>query len=342
MTFKIKNILEKNTYNIIFIDGILIYQDKKKEFIVIENNNNNKYIKSKLNKKHNLLGLKLKIKKKKIIKKNILITYINSTINENYISNYCNNIIIESNSKVFIKEEFINIKNKYSAINIHTKINQYNSSNVYFDIINEGSYKLLTTIFIKINLNRNSKFELFQFSSKLSLSRYYININLNEKNANFCSKGIYIINNKSQIDSYYNINHLSSNTISNINFYGVLNNESKSIFNAKTYVKNNTKNIFAIQNNKNIQIKNESEIHSKPELEVYSNDVTCSHGSTIGFINKKILFYLRSRSIIKKIAIKIIIEGFIKNIFNEINRNEKVLKKYFIKIKNRIKALNNK
>ena len=146
-----------------------------------------------------------------------------------------------------------------------------------------------------------------------------INIKLDAENCKTNIYGLYVINSNQHVDNQTVVDHIKPNSISREYYKGILNDQSTGIFNGKIYVRNDAQNTNAFQSNKNIILSEKSNIKTKPQLEILANDVKCSHGATIGQIDKNQLFYLRSRGIDRSKAISMIIKAFIKEIIEKIN-----------------------
>jgi len=154
-------------------------------------------------------------------------------------------------------------------------------------------------------------------------------VQLIEKKSKFIAKGIYLLNQKGCSDYNFNIQHLASNTKSHLNFRSIISEYAKSIFNANSYIAKNIKSIETSQKNYNIQLNNTSEVYINPNLEIYSEDVICSHGATVGNINQEELFYFQSRGITYKNAMFIILKNFVEKILLEINRPKQLMDEYY-------------
>jgi len=160
---------------------------------------------------------------------------------------------------------------------------------------------------------------------------YYFN--LNKANSQCYINGLNILNNNDHIDNFIQINHNHRHTISNTSFYNILNNSSTSIFYAKAIINSIASKAEAYQTNKNLLLSEKSNIHSNPQLEIYNNDVKCSHASTTGEIDKEALHYLRTRGISYEESFQLILNGFINNILEKISTKsiQKQLKDYIAK-----------
>ncbi len=109
---------------------------------------------------------------------------------------------------------------------------------------------------------------------------------------------------------------------SNQHIKGILKNESSGVFQGKVVVSQDAQKTDAFQFNQNLLLSKNTEVNTKPELEIYADDVKCSHGATTGELDEEKLFYLRTRGLNKEEAKKILIEGFINELFEDVKNKE--------------------
>jgi len=121
------------------------------------------------------------------------------------------------------------------------------------------------------------------------------------------------------VDHHLHVDHLASHGASSMLYKGILDKKSRAVFNGKVYVHPATKQISAHQANHNLLLSNEAEVNSKPELEIYSDDVKCTHGATIGQLDHESLFYLTSRGIEKNEAHKLLIRAFAEEVYSKMD-----------------------
>ena len=152
---------------------------------------------------------------------------------------------------------------------------------------------------------------LFVFLSG-SLNRQDIHVDLDGDGTHTKVDGVYVTKQKDHADCHIKVNHLSSNGTSHVNFRGVLTGSSKAVFDAIAVVAKGTKNNAAHQNNRNILLSKDSTVFTKPHLEIDSDDVSCSHGATIGTLDQNQLFYLQSRGVAKDDAKTLLTQSFLK------------------------------
>ncbi len=121
------------------------------------------------------------------------------------------------------------------------------------------------------------------------------------------------------IDHHVEINHVAPHTNSEMVYKGILDNQSRAVFNGRLFVKKDAQKIVAHQANHNLLLSNRAEIYSKPELEIYADDVKCKHGATTGQLDQDALFYMRARGIGYQEAVNILLQGFADEIIDRVH-----------------------
>ena len=130
--------------------------------------------------------------------------------------------------------------------------------------------------------------------------------------------GLYLTDREQHVDNHTVIEHAKPNCTSNEKYKGILNEQSKCVFNGKVLVHKDAQKTNAFQSNNNILMTDEAKINSQPQLEIYADDVKCSHGATTGQLDKEALFYLRSRGINEDEARMMLMYSFAVEIINKI------------------------
>jgi len=131
-------------------------------------------------------------------------------------------------------------------------------------------------------------------------------------------KGITIIGDKQHVDHYTLVHHAQPNCESHQNYKGIYGDSSTGVFNGKIYVEREAQKLDAFQQNNNILISDKATINSKPQLEIFADDVKCSHGCTIGQLDEDAMFYLRSRGIGEKEARALLMYAFANNVLESV------------------------
>ncbi len=143
-------------------------------------------------------------------------------------------------------------------------------------------------------------------------------ISLDGRGANADVLGLYLMDKKQFVDNHVFISHNVPNCTSSQLFKGIVDDEAKSVFNGHTLVKPNAQQTVAFQNNNNIQLTNTSKVDSHPFLEIYADDVKCSHGSTVGQLDETAMFYIMQRGICERNAKMLLMVAFVGQIVDKI------------------------
>ena len=258
------------------------------------------------------------------------INFVNIISDDNCISNTQFNIDVFENSKLHIrqyflgssnsKDGFINHRNEVTMkINSSLTIDKFQDLNQNFNFCNEF-----------IDQNQDSKFIMNTFSASGIILRNDVFNNVNGKNCHSELNGVFAPVEKQHFDNHTTINHFVADCKSFENYKGVIKESGVGVFNGKVIVHEDAQKIEAFQKNNNILLDDESKIYSKPELEIYADDVRCSHGSTTGRFDEEALFYLRSRGISVKKSLELMTLGFINEVIeksNDLHYKEFILKR---------------
>lgn len=171
---------------------------------------------------------------------------------------------------------------------------------------------------------RDSYFKINTFSLSGKFIRNNLNILVDGENCETHLNGTYLLNGYQLADNHTVVDHLKPNCTSNELYKGVLSGKSIGVFNGKVFVRPDAQKINAFQSNANVLLSDDASMNSKPELEIYADDVKCSHGSTTGQIDEEAIFYLRSRGISESSARVLMTQAFIGDVLAKIE-NEQIL-----------------
>lgn len=162
-----------------------------------------------------------------------------------------------------------------------------------------------------------SVFNGFELSLKAKWFRQNLEVHLEGKYARCELKGLYFGEADEHVDHHLCVDHRASHCKSQQFYRGILKDHAKAVFNGKVIVQKDAQKTDASQKNNNILLSVHAEIDTKPELEIYANDVVCSHGATVGELSQETLFYLQSRGIQEAEAKKILLFAFAKEVLGD-------------------------
>ncbi len=146
--------------------------------------------------------------------------------------------------------------------------------------------------------------------------RNNLNIKIIGERAEANMYGLYQLNNRSHCDNHTSVDHTVPNTESNQLYKGLLDGKSSGVFNGKIFVREDAQKTNAFQSNKNLMLSEKASVDTKPQLEIWADDVKCSHGATIGRLDEEPLFYLRARGIPEKQARALLLTAFAAEVAN--------------------------
>ncbi len=324
---KIELIKDFDHNHIILINGVFKSCDinfEEKEKIKIESldllessNNQSKNNLHYLNKALSLGGFNLEVKKNYKCKKPIIIyNYFSSNL-ENKIINNSNKIKLNQNSELTLIEYNIGEKSKFFK-NTFEKINIDDNSLLKNIVIQKNKSNGFFYKNVSGSQGFNSSYQNFILSSGLKFNKIDIDMNLEKENSNcFILSGLSLDEGEHQ-EIKTQINHLAPNCKSYQKIKNVLDKDTNGVYQGKIFVKNVAQKTDAYQLSKALILDDRAEFNAKPELEIYADDVKCSHGSTSGSIDEEAIHYLMTRGIKLSVAKKLLINGFLNEIFENI------------------------
>ena len=212
---------------------------------------------------------------------------------------------------------FYNFDLRKDAILKNYKIDKIQNNNIKYSFNN-------------INQDENSVSETFILSSGSDFLKNEINCNLNGKYSSAFVNGIFSLMDKQQHEIRTTVNHLTENTKSYQLIKSVLGKDSKAVYQGKIFVNSIAQKTDGYQLSKAILLDESSEFNAKPELEIYADDVKCSHGSASGSLDENSIFYLMSRGLNYQQSKELLINGFVLDVIEKITDNE---------IKNLVKSI---
>ena len=265
--------------------------------------------------------LKIVVKKGYLSKRPLIIYHINNNKVSQKAINQKIDFVLENDSSLKIvnifeedsQNNFINIYNKFkvgkNSILKNYKIDLKTNSNIKY-------------LYDDIELDKNSMSENFILSLGSKFIKNEINCDLNDEYSSAFINGIINLRDMQHHEIKTNINHLAENTKSYQLIKSVLNDSSKGVYQGKIFVDSSAQKTDGYQLSKAILLSENSEFNAKPELEIYADDVKCSHGSTSGNLDEDAIFYLMSRGITKNDAYKLLINGFLLDVVEKITDKE--------------------
>jgi len=328
-----------DTYKIVFIDGkyssnlsqtthdgidVCLMSSalhKPKYQLIIENYFNKVASKeglTSLNTAFSKEGAYIHIPKNKVVAKPIQIVHF-STGNEAALMLQPRNlIVVDENSHVQIIERHQSLTDNPVLTNSVTEIVANKRAIVdYYKVQNDNiNASLIDSTFVEQKRESHVSVHTFSFGGKLT--RNNLNFYQNGEYMDSTLNGVTIIGDKQHVDHNTLVHHIEPNCESHQDYKGIFNDSSTGVFNGKVIVNKEAQKTNAFQSNNNILLSDKATINSKPQLEIFADDVKCSHGCTIGQLDESALFYMKSRGIPEKEAKGLLMYAFSNNVLKSV------------------------
>lgn len=322
-------LLQEEKYKLVFVDGQFIaelsYFPQSQKFSFWNNNNvtesDSKDFLLELNNALVSDGVFVEIQDGFIEEENIGIYYIATKPNQ--IFNLKNKVKIGKNVQVKFSEYFINPNNISTYYNTVSQIDIDKNSIVVWDKIQDGGelYYLTDNTFVK--QEKSSVFTINTITVSGNIVRNNLVIDVNGEYAENHMNGLYLLHGQAHCDNRTLVRHNEPNTNSNELYKGILADHATGVFNGKIIVDQKAQKTNAFQSNRNLLLSNDANIYTKPQLEIFADDVKCSHGATSSQIEDSELFYLQARGIGKEMSRSLLTLAFAGEVLDKLSDRNK-------------------
>lgn len=253
-----------------------------------------------------------------ILSKPVQIMYL-STTNESEVMYHPRNlVVIGNNSQAHIIERHQTLDGKANLTNSVTEVHVGKNAELdYYKVQNDGKEaSLIDNTFIAQERDSKAAFQTFSFGGKLT--RNNLNFVQNGENSNSILNGITVISGDQHVDHHTKVEHKFPHCESHELYKGIYDEKSRGVFNGKVYVYPEAQKLNAFQQNNNVLLTNDASIDTKPQLEIFADDVKCSHGCTVGQLDDSALFYMQQRGIPKKEAKALLLYAFAADVLEHV------------------------
>ncbi len=263
-------------------------------------------------------GAFIHIRKNTVLQKPIQIIYFTTDTGEATMLQPRNLIIVDENSQVKIIERHQSLSKKHVFTNTVTEVFANTRAHIdYYKLQNDNeNTSLIDSTFIQQKENSVVSMNTYSFGG--NLTRNNLSFFQNGKHINSILNGISMLDKKQHVDNQTNVYHNQPNCESHELYKGIYDGQATGVFNGKVIVDQIAQKTDAYQQNDTILLTDEATINSKPQLEIFADDVACSHGCTIGQLDKNALFYMRQRGIPKKEAKALLLYAFTNEVVSQI------------------------
>jgi Fe-S cluster assembly protein SufD len=227
-------------------------------------------------------------------------------------------IVCEENSSATVIESYVSVgRGEYFNDAVNEIIVGPGAALRHYKLQREGAdaFHIATT---QVELGAQSSFDTTAITLGAQLSRDSIGVRMDQEGAECWVDGLYMIDDGQHTDTHSMIDHRQPHCTSHQLYKGILDGKSRAVFNGKVFVRPGAQQTDAMQTNKNMLLSNEARVDTKPQLEIFADDVKCAHGAAIGQLDEEELFYLQTRGMHRDVARNLLTYGFAEEVIEKI------------------------
>jgi Fe-S cluster assembly protein SufD len=263
-------------------------------------------------------GALIHVSQGKVIEEPIHLLYLSTATEEAVAIHPRNLIIAEGGSQVAILESYVGLQEGVYFTNAVTEIVAGENTVVDHYKVHQESKEAFHIATLQVHQERDSSVRAFNGTLGGELTRNEVNVVLDGEGAECTLDGLYLISGKQHVDNHTRLEHAKPHCDSREMYKGILGEKASGVFHGRIVVLPGAQKTDSKQTNNNLLLSDEALINTKPQLEIYADDVKCTHGATIGQLDPEALFYLRSRGIDKTTARSLLIYAFASQVINRI------------------------
>jgi Fe-S cluster assembly protein SufD len=275
-------------------------------------------------------GIFIRVPENTIVEKPILLLHINDATQKQVVAHTRLLIVIEKNARLSIIEKFDSIGSNAVFHTFTEEISVGENARLEYCKIQNDAGRSTQVANTNIHQSNSSKVNTFTLTMNGEIVRNNFTITIDGEHCESHFHGVYLLNGNTLADNHTVVDHKKPNSFSNEMYKGIMDGNSKGVFNGKIFVRPQAQKTNAFQSNRNILMSESATVNTKPQLEIWADDVKCSHGCTTGQLDDEALFYLQSRGIPYDSAKAMLLYAFALDVLAPI-KNE-TLKSYLDKL----------
>lgn len=283
-------------------------------------------------------GAYIRIEDKAVISQVIHIVHL--TTNAQDAAVFPRTILVAGRSaQASVLESFIGLNDDAYFVNSVTDIHVGENTVLNYYKCQADSPRALHIGAVRVTQEANSQLEAFSLAIGSHMARNNISVASNGEGTDSILDGLYVLGSTQEVDNHTLIDHRQPNCTSHQLYKGILNDQSHAVFNGKIFVQPIAQKTNSYQLNKHLLLGRDCRVDTKPQLEIFADDVKCTHGATIGQLNEDEVFYLQTRCIGKEDAVRMLSRGFVDDILDKL-RDQNVRRKLSRLLSRKIAILN--
>ena len=280
-------------------------------------------------------GVMVHVSAKAMVKKPIELLVIQSGTTDNLATHLRNMIMLDHDATATVVEHYVGLSDLSCFTNVVSEVVLADNAELFHYKLQKESKNAIHIATLAAKQAAGSQWHTNNISLGAKLVRNDVHSLLEGEKSHTTMDGLYLLNDAQHIDNHTRIDHLVPNTTSNELYKGVLDDKSHGVFNGKVIVHKDAQKTDSKEYNHNLLLSRDCEIDTKPEMEIYADDVKCGHGSTVGQLDKDQLFFLRARGLDEVSARSLLTHAFAVEVLDRIP-NETIRKAMSIVIEQQL------
>ena len=221
-----------------------------------------------------------------------------------------NMMVVGEYAEATVIEHFGSLGESSALINVATDVDQHAGGRMEHYILQQSGPGEVNIGSVRVHQHRDSYYHSHSVAFGSALSRRDIHVEMNGEGGECALNGLYLVGGRQHVDHHTRIDHLRPNCRSRESYKGVVDGRARAVFNGKVVVHEGADGTDSAQSNGNLLLSDRAEVDTKPDLEIFADDVKCAHGATVGQLDMKQLFYLRSRGLSEAEARNVLMFAF--------------------------------
>jgi Fe-S cluster assembly protein SufD len=263
-------------------------------------------------------GVMVHVSAKTMVKKPIELLVIQSGTTDNLATHLRNMIMLDHDATATVVEHYVGLSDLSCFTNVVSEVVLADNAELFHYKLQKESKNAIHIATLAAKQAAGSQWHTNNISLGAKLVRNDVHSLLEGEKSHTTMDGLYLLNDAQHIDNHTRIDHLVPNTTSNELYKGVLDDKSHGVFNGKVIVHKDAQKTDSKEYNHNLLLSRDCEIDTKPEMEIYADDVKCGHGSTVGQLDKDQLFFLRARGLDEVSARSLLTHAFAVEVLDRI------------------------
>ena len=227
-------------------------------------------------------------------------------------------VVAEENSSATLIESFVSTRNGQYFTNAIAEVVLKEGARLEHYRMQRESENAFHTSITSASLGRSASYDTTSINLGGRLSRHDISVVLDHEGAECWVDGLYLVGSDQHTDTHSVIDHQQPHCTSHQLYKGILDGNARAVFNGKVFVREGAQKTDAMQTNKNLLLSQQARVDTKPQLEIYADDVKCAHGAAVGQIDEEELFYLQARGINPELGRNLLTYGFAEEVIGKI------------------------